>query len=70
MEDERDWVKDRYVKSDVILERICQVVNDWDEEFFQPEEWQIAQMIHKTIREDEKEHTHWTSLPPWKREEE
>lgn len=70
LEDERELIERDYKLADNYLEKICNIVENWNESYFDTEEeWQVARMIQDGIKKNERNHTFWSSQPPWEREE-
>ena len=55
-------------KSDAILQEIYFIVNAWEEDLFDPEDWKVAKKIKEGLSQQD-QHAVWGDLPPWDRKE-
>ena len=55
-------------KADAILQEIYYIINAWEEDLFDAEEWKVAKKIKESLSQTD-QHAIWVSQPPWDREE-
>lgn len=51
-------------KSDAILQEIYFIVEAWEEDLFEPEDWKVARKIKESILQKD-QHAIWGDIPPW-----
>lgn len=68
LEADRDIIMAEYAKADRILQEIYFIVNAWDEDLFDAEEWKVAKKIRESLEKTD-QHAIWGDIPPWDRPE-
>ena len=64
---DREIIEKDCAKADAILQEIYFIVNAWEEDQFEPEEWKIANKIKDNLTVNASKHAIWGDLPPWDR---
>jgi hypothetical protein len=66
LEANRPYVMESCIKADKILQEVYLIVGSWEQEVFDPKEWEVAKTIKDILSHTER-HAIWQTLPPWKR---
>lgn len=64
----RKIIEAKCEKSDAILQEIYFIVEAWEEDLFEPEDWKVARKIKESILQKD-QHPIWGDIPPWDRGE-
>lgn len=64
----RPMVMESCVKADKILQQIYFIVNSWEQDAFEPKEWDVAKTIKEHLSHEDR-HAIWQTLPPWERDD-